>query len=400
MNISLFGIARRNLKRKYFRSVAIAVSVAVVAGTLFSVTTVMESVELSLKRGTARLGADLMVVPEGYEQKARAALLAGEPSTFFMDASLLDKVKQVKGVKVAAPQLFLESAAYSCCDVAQARLIGFDPENDFTITPWVKQRLDRKLGHDEILIGREVTYDVGGKMTFYGHAFTIAGYLELTGMRFLDNSVFMPLATARTMARESGEKAQKKIASADEQISTILVQVDPKYSPEQVAIYIEHDLDGLKAVVSEEVVSSVRQQLFVLLRSILAVSAILWVMALLMIGVIFSMIVNERQREVGLLRAMGARKGSVFMLIMTEASTLSVLGGLCGIAAGGVLLYSFKNLIRASLNIPYLWPQPTQFLQIIAMCLLLAFVTGIGAALYPAFRSSRMEPYEAIRKGE
>lgn len=400
MGITLFGFAKRNLKRKIFRSVAIGISVAVVAGTLFSVTTVMESVELSLKRGTARLGADLMVVPAEYEQNARAALLAGEPSTFYMDGAFLEKIRKVKGVKVASPQLFLESAPYACCDVAQARLIGFEPDTDFTIMPWVKQRLNRSLEADEILIGREVTYDVGGKMHFFGQSFEIAGYLELTGMRFLDNSVFMPLTTARRMVRESGDKAEQKLEVTTDQVSAVLVQIDPKYNPEQVAIYIEHDIDGVKAVVSEEVISSVRKQLFVLLRSILVVSAILWVMALLMIGVIFSMIVNERQREVGLLRAMGARRGSVFGLIITEASTLSLLGGVGGVAAGGVLLFSFKNLIKASLNVPYLWPQPLQFGVIILFCLVLAFITGVGAALYPAYRSSRMEPYEAIRKGE
>jgi len=400
LGITLFGFAKRNLKRKIFRSVAIGVSVAVVAGTLFSVTTVMESVELSLKRGTARLGADLMVVPAEYEQNARAALLAGESSSFYMDGVFLDKVRKVKGVKVASPQLFLESAPYACCDVAQARLVGFEPETDFTIAPWVKQRLNRKLNADEILIGREVTYDVGEKMSFFGQSFTIAGYLELTGMRFLDNSVFMPLSTARHMVSESGDKAEQALEVAKDQVSAVLVQVDPKYNPEQVAIYIEHDIDGVKAVVSEEVISSVRKQLFVLLRSILVVSAILWVMALLMIGVIFSMIVNERQREVGLLRAMGARRSSVFGLIITEASTLSLLGGMSGVAAGGVLLFSFKNLIKASLNVPYLWPEPLQFAVLILFCLVLAFLTGVGAALYPAFRSSRMEPYEAIRKGE
>ena len=400
MSISLFGIAEKNLRRKYFRSIAIALSVAVVAGTLFSVTTVMESVELSLKRGTARLGADLMVVPTEYEQKARAALLAGEPTTFFMDRDFLRRVRNVKGVKVAAPQLFLESANYACCDVAEARLIGFDPDVDFTIAPWVKQKLDRPLGPTEILIGREVSYDVGGAMTFYGQEFTIAGYLEMTGMKFLDNSVFLPLDTAMRMARESSSKAQTTLAVTEEQISTILVQIDPKFSPEQVAIYIEHDIDGVKAVVSEQVISSVRKQLFVLLRSILVVSVILWVMALLMIGVIFSMIVNERQREVGLLRAMGARRGAVFRLIMYEASTLSILGGMIGIAAGGGSLYALRNVIRTSLNVPYLWPEAGQFAGIILLCLFLAFLTGIVAALYPAFRSSRMEPYAAIRKGE
>ncbi|MBI5142046.1 MAG: ABC transporter permease [Nitrospirae bacterium] len=400
MHISIFGIAKRNLKRKFFRSVAIALSVAVVAGTLFSITTVMESVELSIMRGTARLGADVMVVPSDAELKARAALLAGDVATFYMPSGVMDSVRRSKGVAAVSPQIFIESATFDCCDIADLRLIGFDPATDFTITPWLKERLNRELASNEILVGHEVARETGQRMKFYGNSFTVAGKLESTGMRFIDNSVFMPMQSARRMISESATKSKKPLAIAEDRISAVLVQVDPAYQPAQAAIYIENAIKGVKSVVSEEVISSVRKQLFVLLKSILMVSVVLWIMALLMIGVIFSMIVNERQREIGLLRAMGARRNTVFGLIMLEAAALSALGGVVGIAAGGVLLFSFKNLIRASLHIPYLWPEPSRFALLIAVSLALAFLTGIAAALYPAARSSRMEPFEAIRKGD
>lgn len=399
MNISIFGIAKRNLKRKFFRSAAIALSVAVVAGTLFSITTVMESVELSIRRGTARLGADIMVVPADSEQKARATLLAGDVTTFYMPSAVIDSVKRIKGVASVSPQIFIASTTYDCCDIADLRLIGFDPATDLTITPWLKERLNRELGPNEILAGREVARDAGQKMKFYGNSFIVAGTLESTGMRFIDNSVFMPIQSARRMISESVSKSKNPLSIAEDRISAVLVQVDPAYLPAQVAIYIERSVADVKSVVSEEVISSVRKQLFVLLKSILMVSVVLWIMALLMIGVIFSMIVNERQREIGLLRAMGARRSTVFRLIMLEAASLSALGGVIGIAVGGVLLFSFKSLIRAAIHVPYLWPEPSRFALLISVSLALAFLTGIAAALYPAARSSRMEPFEAIRKG-
>jgi len=399
LNISIFGIAKRNLKRKFFRSAAIALSVAVVAGTLFSITTVMESVELSIRRGTARLGADIMVVPADSEQKARATLLAGDVTTFYMPSAVIDSVKRIKGVASVSPQIFIASTTYDCCDIADLRLIGFDPATDLTITPWLKERLNRELGPNEILAGREVARDAGQKMKFYGNSFIVAGTLESTGMRFIDNSVFMPIQSARRMISESVSKSKNPLSIAEDRISAVLVQVDPAYLPAQVAIYIERSVADVKSVVSEEVISSVRKQLFVLLKSILMVSVVLWIMALLMIGVIFSMIVNERQREIGLLRAMGARRSTVFRLIMLEAASLSALGGVIGIAVGGVLLFSFKSLIRAAIHVPYLWPEPSRFALLISVSLALAFLTGIAAALYPAARSSRMEPFEAIRKG-
>ena len=400
--INLSHIALKNIKRKFFRSIAITISVTVVAATLFSVTTVMDSVETSLEKGTARLGADIMVVPEDAAAQAKTVLLAGEPSTFYMDRNIEDKVRQVEGVKAAASQVFLQTAQYKCCSVGNMLLIGFEPKNDFTIMPWLSKELSRPLGTEEIIMGRGLTaYDVGSKIRFYGKDFEVVGMLEETGMKFIDDSVFMPYAAMKKLAEESQHKKGVKAAKLPlDKISTVLVQVEPEISPSRVAIFIEHDIPGVKAIVSEQVISNVRKQLFILLRSILSISIILWVMALLLIGVVFSMIVNERQREIGLLRAMGAKRGSIFRLIMTEASILSLSGGVAGIIIGGIFLYVFKGFIRASLNIPYLWPSAGEFVLLIVFCLVLSFITGVGAALYPAIRSMTMEPYEAIRGGE
>ncbi|UCG77938.1 MAG: FtsX-like permease family protein [Nitrospirota bacterium] len=401
IKITLFHIANQNIRRKIFRSLAIAVSVAVVAGTLFSITTIMDSVETSLRRGTERLGADIMVVPANAEMKAKTALLAGDPSTFYMDKRIEDKVRQTEGVKKAASQLFLQSSEYECCDVADMLLIGFDPNNDFTIIPWLTKRLNRPLEDNEAIMGRALTaYAVGSNVRFYGTDIPIAGMLEETGMKFIDNSVFMPFKGLRKIAEDSATRGKETVDIPLDKVSTVLVQVNPEITAARVAIFIEHEIEGVKAIVSEQVIASVRKQLFILLRSILSISIVLWIMAMLLIGVVFSMIVNERQREIGLLRAMGAKKGNIFKLVMTEASVLSLAGGIIGISAGGLFLYIFKGFIRSSLDIPYLWPSAAQFSLLISFCLFLSFITGTLAALYPAIRSMRMEPYEAIRRGE
>lgn len=400
-HIGLLHIARRNIGRKFFRSAAIIISVTVVAATLFTVTTIMDSVETSLKKGTARLGADLMVVPSEAESAAKSALLAGEPSTFYMDRAIEDRVRSVRGVRNAASQVFLQSSSYQCCDIGDMLIIGFDPKHDFTLLPWLSEELRRPLEKDEVIMGRGLTaYAVGDKIMLFGADFRVAGMLEETGMNFIDNSVFMPFDSMMALAQMPPREGVKKPDLPYNKISTVFVQVDPEISPARVAIFVEHDIDGVKAIVSEQVISSVRKHLFILLRSILSISIILWVMALLLIGVVFSMIVNERQREIGLFRAMGAKRGAVFRLIMAEASILSLAGGIMGISLGGIFLYAFRGFIRASLNIPYLWPSTLQFGVLISLCLLLSYVTGTAAALYPAVRSMRMEPYEAIRRGE
>ncbi|MFN3396452.1 MAG: ABC transporter permease, partial [Thermodesulfovibrionales bacterium] len=125
-----------------------------------------------------------------------------------------------------------------------------------------------------------------------------------------------------------------------------------------------------------------------------------WVITIILIAVVFSMIVNERQREIGILRSLGAKKGSVFSFITAEAFIISLTGGMAGIIAGGLLLYSLKVPLTGAFNLPYLWPDRIFIISAIIVTLFISISTGIAAAFYPALRCSRMEPYEAIRKGE
>ncbi len=401
MKLKILSLAYSNMRRKLFRSIAIALAVMVVAATLFSVTTIMDSVEQSLERGTSRLGADIMVVPAKAEETARTALLAGKPSTFYMDAKIVDQVRKIKGVRSVAAQTFLKTSTYSCCDISNMLLIGFDQANDFTIKPWLTQTLGRPLKNDEVIMGRNITaYATGFRLNFFNTPFTVAGMLEETGMDFIDNSIFIPFSGLERIRANTEKDAKTKGALPAGKVSTILVQVEPQFTADRVGLFIEADINGVKAIVTDKIIASVRRQMFILLRSVLSVSVILWIMALILIGVVFSMIVNERKKEIGIFRAMGAKKSHIFHLVMAEATILSLVGGVVGIATGSSILNIFRDSINASLHVPHLWPSPGRMLFLIAFCLILAILTGVIAALIPAVRASLIEPYEAIRGGE
>lgn len=400
--ISIKKIAWKNLGRKVFRSAAIALSVMVVTACVFCVTTIMDSVENSLERSTKRLGADIMVVSEDGAGISTTTLLSGEASIDYIDKGVIEKIKAVEGVKNVAGQLFLRTTSYQCCDAGDLLLIGFNPDDDFTIMPWLQNTLKRPLKDNEAIMGREITaYDVGSMFQAYGQMFTIAGILDQTGMKFIDNSIYLPIKGLAKVVSQSKTKSKaqldKKLINS---VSTVLVQVEPEFDPKRVGIFIEYNVSGVRAIETSRVIASVRKHLFLLLRSMLSITIALWIMALLLIGVVFSMIVNERQREVGLLRAMGARKSNVFSLLIWEASILSLTGGVLGLGLAGGALYFLGEKIKASMNIPFMWPGVFEFSILTAFSLLLALLTGVGAALLPALKSTWTEPYLAIRKGE
>ncbi len=393
-------VALKNLKRKVTRTWLLFAIVSVVSCTLFSATLFLKSINNALKIGTYRLGADILVVPESAESKAKTALLSGEPTQFLMDRSILDRVKNIDGVKNATPQLFIKPTSFTCCFNVDVFLVAFDPETDFTVKPWLEKNLNRKLALNEIITGRSVPVIVGDKIPFYGTTFTVAGTMEPTGMDFFDRAVFMSLDSAYKMAEESQKKAIQPIEIGRDKISTVLLQVKDDITPDRVAIRIEHDISGVKALVSDTIISTVRKQLAGLIRAILLISIILWVIVLLIMAFAFYMIVNERRREIGLLRAMGGNKGHIAAIILNEAALLSAAGGASGIILGYGLLASFKNLMLHYLRLPYLFPSTPALITLTGGAFLFSIITGLIAALLPSLSVLRVEPYEAIRSAE
>ena len=398
--LNITSLAVKNLRRKIVRSLLLFLSVTVVTGTLFSATIFISSMQNALKIGTYRLGADVLVVPEKYAADARSALLAGEPTSFYMNRDILEKVKSVEGVKKASPQLFIKPTSFTCCYNVNAFLVAFDPASDFTITPWLEKNLKKPLSGNEVITGRGMPVMAGDQISFFGTLFKVVGTMEPTGIKFFDQSIFMTMDAAYKMAEDSKTKSMQPISLSKDEISTVLVRVEEGIAPDRVAIRIEHDVDGVRAMASDEVISTVRKQLMGLLKGILIISALLWILSLLMMGFVFYMIVNERQRELGLLRSMGARKKHVFGLIITEAVIISGLGGIAGLISGSAILMIFKDAILQHLKLPYLLPQMTFLVELVLGAVIFSLLTGILSSLFPAVLASNMEPYEAIRKGE
>ncbi len=407
--IGTFLIASKNLRRKCFRSIAIAGSIAIIAATLFSITVVIRSVETGLNRGSARLGADIMVVPEDAEILAKRSFLFGLASTFYMDRDIENKVRTVKGVKKTATQVFLKTARFSCCSVPDVLIIGFDPSNDFTVMPWLIDDLSSPLEDNEVIIGMGLieiaiagikSEDSLSSVSLYGKEFFIASLLETTGIRFIDESIFMTYGGIRKIAMGPERDDVKRVNLPLDRISTVLVQVDPGIDPSRVALFIERDIPGVKAIVPALIVSSVRKEMFVILKSIIAVSLFLWIMTLLLIGVVISMAVNERKREFGVLRAIGAKKVDIFKILMTEVTLLSVIGGIAGVIAGNIFIHYYNEPIRSSLKFPYLLPTLHDLVIIAGMAFLFSFITGIGGAFLPVLRAVLLDPYASIRRGD
>ena len=216
-------------------------------------------------------------------------------------------------------------------------------------------------------------------------------------MGFLDSVLFMTMDTARRMIIESKTKSLQPLTIGQDQISSILVRVSRDHDIHTTAVAIEVAIPGVKAIETGEFITAVRKDAETAVWGVMVVGVMCWMLMLALISLLFMMLVNERARELGMLRAMGASQNQIFRLIITEALLMTGTGCIAGVAVAGTLLLNFKQLIIVTVTgVPFHWPQPVVLVWIGATCILLLTVTGTGAALYPAFKSCKQEPYDAI----
>jgi putative ABC transport system permease protein len=393
-----FRLVARNLRNRPYRNVATVFTFAFIAATLFSSQYLMDGAQASLDAGTSRMGADILVVPEEYASAGQTVILTGQPSSFFFDADNLEKISRIAGVAKASPQIYIATLHASCC-AAPVQMIAIDPENDFTISPWLRENRGLKLGKDDIIIGNSIIQNVGNDLMFFGHTFHVIGILKKTGMG-VDNSVFTRFEDAYVMAAESESKAVRKVSIPPGKISAVLVKVDPGASPAAVAREIEETVPETKSITPNGLLAAVNGQLAAVRRLLTGATLATTVVSLPLLGFLSAMVAHERRKEVAILRALGAKKAFVTELMLAESCSLAVIGGLVGTGAASVVLLLFQDLIGLSLKIPFIMPSPGAFLIAGGTSLLLCAGIGGASSLYPAILINRSDPYDTIRRGE
>ncbi len=397
--MNLVRLALRNISGNSFRSWMVFACAALMAGLVIGSTLVIRGANDSLRLALERLGADIIVIPEGHEQRLKSALLMGIPVHCWMPDTVVDDLAVLPGVQEVSPQLYLSTLrGATCCSVPEMFLIAYEPETDFTLKPWLEENLEGGLALGEAVGGNLVYVPADqAKLLVYGYGLDLKGSLEPTGTG-LDQSMFFTFETAFEIARMSSDQAVKVLDIPPRTVSSALIKVELDADPQQVAAEISSAIRGVTPLVTATLFRDQREQLLSLLNSVLALLAITWVLAMALIAVIFSLAVNERRRHIGVMRALGARRTTVLQSLLLEAILLALAGGTVGIAVASLAVNLFRPLIMGLMNTPFLYPAPLQLVGLGLGALGLALLGVTLAALIPALRISLQDPAISMRE--
>jgi putative ABC transport system permease protein len=397
--MSLLGISLKNILRRPLRSAAIFSGVAAMSGILFSISIIFISVNRSLELSGARLGADAVVVPAEREVTTREILLSGEPSAFYMKEDIERKIMSENGIEGSSSQLFIISAPLACCTEADTMLVGYAPETDFTLGPWLRERLKKTPSADEIIVGKNIDAEPEGRLRFYGKEFLIIGKLAPTGMKFIDNSIFIPMDGARKMIAESSEKALRTLTIGKDEVSAVFLKLSPSANPDEVAVRLEYKNPGIKVILAGDVIKAAKRSLLLPMRSVIFVTSIEWIASLFMIGVLYMLSIGERKREIGVMRALGAKRKDIMKIFLYEITGICLSAGLTGSALGLLFVSNFEGMIKMSLKMPFLMPSTQEMMIVGSASVGFSLLTGLLAAIAPALKESGRQPYDSAREG-
>ena len=400
--MSMRQLPVQNLLRRPGRTMALAALTALLAFSVFGGSIVVMSLRQGLNSLESRLGADIIVVPSSAQSKVsfQNMLLQGTTGAFYMDADNLTRVREVEGVEIAAPQVFLASLKADCCSV-KIQVIGFDPETDFFVRPWIGQSYSQELGELDVVTGCKVEANVGENIRIYDERCKVVGKLAPTGTG-LDTAVYCGMDTMKILLKAAETKGvSHKVTSDpdDDVISAIYVKVKDGYDISEVNSKIQGHTRKCSAVRTKSMLTDVSDSLAGISKTVTVLIAAIWALALVILLIAFAMIAGERKREFAVLRLLGSSRAMLIGLVLKESALCSLAGGVLGVLLASLIVFPFTTLIETKLGLPYLRPEISSVTLLGLTSLAATVMIGAAASAWTSFRLSRVDPGTVLREG-
>ncbi len=247
-----------------------------------------------------------------------------------------------------------------------------------------------RLEPGEAIIGRELAQDlgvrVGDRLTVQtstsSESLRVTALVDL-GVRDLNRrTVIVPLRAAQNLLALPGGATSLDITLHDVWLAQSLAEALRAQFPYKIESWQESNAQLVSALNAQSVSTSI-------IRGVVLAVVVLGIASVLVVSVV------QKQREIGILRAMGATRAQVLRLFLVQGAVVGALGSLLGLLLAVVLIWAFTTFVRGSDGLPLFnirLPLNTA-LQVAWI----ATVCGVLAAIAPARRAAQLDPAQAIR---
>ena len=397
-----FLLACKNLRYRGIRSWLTMLGIFIGIAAVVSLISLGQGLQEAIVKQFEDLGSDKIII----QSKTIGPPGSATSKSLILTTNDLETIENVRGVKKATGFLIKTSQIKNKEESEVGLVIGIDYDDeellrDIQIHDITKGRDLKKSDKYEAVVGYnhfdgnlwDKPFKIGSTVKIENTNFKVVGILEKVGNPFDDASVIVPKKTLR------------EILNVQDEESEIIAKTESNFDPSDIADNIKRKLrrergeeegqETFTVQTSEQLLQTFTKIFSIVQVVLVGIAAI----SLLVggIGIMNTMYTSvlERTKEIGIMKAIGAKNSDIFTIFLIESGILGLMGGLIGVLIGIGMSKSVEiistniygiTLIKASLN-PYL----------IIGALMFSFVVGSISGVFPALQASKLKPIDALR---
>jgi putative ABC transport system permease protein len=394
-----FLIALKNIKKKRLRAFLTLVGILISIATIFVLISLSLGLEVAIQEQFETLGTDKFYVqPKGQFGPPGAATAVD------LTEADVDVIERVAGVKDVTAYVVGNAKIEFKKKLKFVSAIGIEPDKmsvAFGSYGVQDGRLLKEGGGKEVMIGHQFKYndflgqpvDVGDKVLINDVEFKVVGIVEKIGNAQDDRMVYISKDEFRDLF-DIPTRVDFIVAQVEnpEEISDVAKDAEKKLIKSRD---LEKDSTDFTVLTPEELLGTVKSVLNIITYFLGGIAAISLLVGGINIANSMFTSVIERTREIGVMKAIGAKNSDILYIFVIEAGLLGIVGGILGVLTGmglGKLIeYAAVNLYGTNL-LRVVFP-----FYLIAGSLTFAFLVGAISGLWPAWRATKIRPVEALR---
>lgn len=397
-----FFLAFNNLRRRKLRAWLTILGIFIGIAAVVSLISLGQGLQNYINGEFEKLGSDKIII----SSKTIGPPGSATSKALILTSKDLNIIRDVNGVKWAVGMLVKTGLTKYKKESNVGLIIGVNPD-DLELMQEVQSfgilegRNLKDGDRNKVVVGYNHAYgniwekdvEIGSSIEIEGEEFKVIGISKKVGNPYDDAALYVT------------KDILKEILNVEDEESQILARTDAGHDPEDVAEDIKRKLRRVRGEEEKQETFNVQtsEQLLNTFQSIFAVVQAVFVgiaaISLVVggIGIMNTMYtaVLERTKEIGTMKAVGARNSDIMLIFLIESGLLGLVGGIIGVLLGVGIGKGVEYIAGVYLGTPLL--QAAFGWQLILGALAFSFIVGSLSGALPARQASRMKPVDALR---
>lgn len=402
-----FHIAVRNIKTRSLRSWLTILGIVIGVFLIISLLSLSEGLKATINEQLQAMGGEMVMVMPGGDEDIFSSMIFGGAKLERQD---MEAIEKAKGVDTVMGYSYTGTPARYKDEAKQIAIAGLDPWKESLEIMSIFQGWDLADGRwpakkNEILIGPVVANDIfskkvkpGSEIVIKGRKFIVTGILKSLGSRQDDSMVYMSMDVYQDLTGEKRGTAAYAMVKLEEGVDETVVAeaIEDALSKTRKRRFGTDEADF--SVLTSERMGDLAGNILGIIQLVIFLFA---GVAIVVggIGITNSMFtsVRERTREIGVMKAIGAKNSAVLIIFLFEAGIIGFIGGVGGTLLGIVLA---KGVELYGQTAPTFYFSASVTPGLIIFGLVFSFFVGCLSGFIPARSAAKLKPVEALRRYE